>query len=74
MKVAVVVQQVFFYGDEDGKTSFPGFVNSFNKAEWKITRQKEWVEIKSIKGKPVWIFANLPLDSDKNLMILHKNI
>lgn len=62
-----VVEQVFFYGDEDGKGVFPSFVNSFNRAEWKVTRQKEWVEIKSIKGKPVWVFANLPLDSDKNL-------
>ncbi len=62
-----VVQQVFFYGDEDGKTIFPAFINSFSGSEWKITRQKEWVEIKSIKGKPIWIYANLPLNSDQNL-------
>jgi hypothetical protein len=62
-----VVQQVFFYGDEDGKGVFPSFINSFNSKEWKITRQKEWVEIKSIKGKQVLIYANLPLDSDQNL-------
>jgi hypothetical protein len=62
-----VIEQVFFYGDEDGKGIFPSFLNSFNRAEWKVTMQKEWVEIKSIKGKPVWIFANRPLDSDQNL-------
>ncbi len=62
-----VIQQVFFYGDDDGKKHFPQFVNSFSAKDWKITRQKEWVEIKSIKGKPVWVYANLPLDSDKNL-------
>lgn len=62
-----VVQQVFFYGDDDGKGVFNSFINSFNRAEWSITGKKEWVEIKSIKGKPVWIFANRPLDSDKNL-------
>ncbi len=62
-----IVQQVFFYGDDDGKKYFPAFVNSFNKTDWKITLQKEWVEIKSVKGKKVWIYANLPLDSDKNL-------
>jgi len=62
-----IVQQVFFYGDDDGKGIFPSFINSFNKSEWKITSQKEWVEIKSVKGKPVWIFANKPLDSDQNL-------
>ena len=62
-----VVQQVFFYGDDDGKKHFPQFISSFNSKEWKVTKQKEWAEIKSIKGKPVWIYANLPLDSDKNL-------
>lgn len=62
-----VVQQVFFYGDDDGKKHFPQFISSFNSKEWKVTKQKEWVEIKSIKGKPVWIYANLPLNSDKNL-------
>jgi hypothetical protein len=62
-----IVEQVFFYGDEDGKNFFPQFVNSFSGADWKITRQKEWVEIKSVKGQPILIYANLPLDSDKNL-------
>lgn len=62
-----VIQQVFFYGDPDGKKYFPAFKNSFNPNDWKITTTKEWVEIKSIKGKKVWIYANLPLDSDKNL-------
>ncbi len=62
-----VVQQVFFYGDEDGKGMFPSFLNSFSSQEWKITRKKEWVEIRTTKGKPVLIYANLPLDSDKNL-------
>ncbi len=61
-----IVQQVFFYGDEDGKTNYTGFINSFSPKEWKITTLKEWVEIKSLKGK-VWIYGNLPLDSDKNL-------
>jgi hypothetical protein len=62
-----IVEQVFFYGDADGKNFFPQFVNSFSRADWKITRQKEWVEIKSVKGKPIFVYANLPLDSDKNL-------
>jgi len=62
-----IVEQVFFYGDEDGQKYFPHFLAAFSPAQWKITKQKEWVEIKSIKGKPVWIYANLPLDTDKNL-------
>lgn len=62
-----VIQQVFFYGDEDGKTHFPQFVSSFANKDWKINYQKEWVEIKSVTGKKVWIYANLPLNNDKNL-------
>jgi hypothetical protein len=62
-----IVEQVFFYGDEDGKQYFPSFRNSFPPEEWRVTQTKEWIEIKSLKGRRVWIYANLPLDSDKNL-------
>lgn len=61
-----IVQQVFFYGDEDGKTFFPPFVNSFSPKDWKITHKKEWVEITSLKGN-VFVYANKPLDYDANL-------
>jgi hypothetical protein len=61
-----IVQQVFFYGDEDGKTFFPPFVNSFPARDWKVTLKKEWVEIESLKGK-VFVYANRPLDYDANL-------
>lgn len=58
------VQQVFFYGDKDGKESFANFISMFRgKKEWKIVQLERWVEIKSLVGKPVWIFANLPLDN-----------
>lgn len=61
-----VVQLVFFYGDKDGIESYANFMSLFNgKSEWKITKTKEWVEIKSVKGKNVWIYANLPLDNSK---------
>jgi hypothetical protein len=59
-----VVQQVFFYGDKDGKESFNSYMSSFPPNEWRITKTKEWVEIKSLKGKPIWIYANLPLDNE----------
>lgn len=59
-----VVELVFFYGDEDGKHSYASYMTSFPKGQWSIEHKKEWVEIKSLKGKPVWIFANLPLDND----------
>ena len=61
-----IVQQVFWYGDEDGKTYFPMFINSFSSKEWKITKKEEWYEISSLKGN-VWIYANRPLDNDANL-------
>jgi len=61
-----VVQQVFFYGDEDGLSIFPAFLNSFPAAEWTTVKKPEWVEIKSKKGN-IWVFANLPLDYNNNL-------
>ena len=63
-----IVQQIFFYGDEDGKNFFPQYINAFSSKEWKINNTpKEWVEIKSIKDPKVWIYVNRPLNSDKNL-------
>ena len=59
-----IVELVFFYGDKDGKESYASYLTSFPRNEWSITQKKGWVEIKSIKGKPVWIYANLPLDNE----------
>lgn len=60
-----VVQQVFFYGDKDGRESFINFMSLYsNKTEWKVTKKENWVEIKSLIGKPVCIFANLPFEND----------
>lgn len=62
-----VVQQVFFYGDEDmdGQYSYANFMAMFRgKAEWSISENSDWVSIKSTRGKPVWIFANKPLLGD----------
>jgi hypothetical protein len=62
-----VVQQVFFYGDEDkdGQNSFINFMAMFRgRAEWKIADNPNWVSISSTKGKPVMIFANKPLLGD----------
>ena len=59
-----IIEQVFFYGDKDGKQSYNSYLTSFPSNEWQITHKKEWTEIKSVKGKPIWIFANLPLDNE----------
>lgn len=61
-----IIQQVYWYGDKDGKTFFPSFINSFSPKEWTITYNSEWYEIRSKKGN-VWVFANRPLDNDANL-------
>ena len=64
-----VVMQVFFYGDKDGLGIFQGFKRMFDPKLWKITTSQYWITINSIKGKPVSIYANLPLpeedDQDK---------
>ncbi len=60
-----VVQQVFFYGDDDkdGQNSYINFMAMFRgRPGWRIDeRRPEWVTITSTKGKPVVIFANKPL-------------
>ena len=62
-----IVQQVFFYGDEDGRQFFPQYIAAFNSKEWKVDNSnKEWVTIKSVNGKNI-IYVNRPLNNDKNL-------
>jgi hypothetical protein len=59
-----IIEQVFFYGDKDGKASFASYLTSFPSNDWTITQKKEWIEIRSRRGKPITIFANLPLDNE----------
>lgn len=59
-----VVLQVFFYGDEDGRNNYAGFMRQFSGANWKIEANNQWVKISSIKGKPILIYANKPLNED----------
>lgn len=61
-----IIEQVFFYGDKDGVGVFSGFVNSFSRKDWSVNMKPEWVEIRSLRGKKIWIFANRPLDNDTN--------
>lgn len=57
----IVYEQVFFYGDEDGKTSYTSFLNNFPKDKWKIVTNKYWAELTSLQGKPIVVYANLPI-------------
>ena len=60
-----VIAQVFFYGDKDGQTIFSGFQNMFGGGNWTVDRSNpQWIAIKSIKGKPVIIYANRPLPEE----------
>lgn len=62
----IVVQQ-FFYGDKDGQTVFNAFVRDFSNGNWKITQTNQWVAVSSVKGVPVTIYANKPLDEQQGL-------
>ena len=60
-----IIQHVLFYGDEDGKSSFESFIKSFSDSLlWDTTHTEQWVAIKSRSGKPLFIYANKPLDNE----------
>lgn len=58
-----VYEQVFFYGDEDGKMSYASFTGAMAKeGGWKTETGKQWAKFSNAgAGKPVVIYANLPL-------------
>lgn len=65
---SIIAEQMFFYGDEDGKTGYNGFINGFDWKVWKKVQKPEWVEISPVKNPNRFtIYANLPLNNDKNL-------
>jgi len=59
-----VIMQVFFYGDKDGRMNYSKFVPQFPPSLWKRSETKQWVSFSSIKGKPVVVYANKPLDEE----------
>jgi len=61
----IIIRQ-YFYGDKDGIQIFNAFINGFNKAGWKIKKQKYWTEVSSVNGKVI-IYANTPLDEKNEL-------
>ena len=66
-KTGKIVIQQFFYGDKDGVNVFNSFLRSYSNSNWKITIKPEWVEVRSVKGEPVYIYSNRPLDNVKEL-------
>lgn len=61
-----VFEQVFFYGDEDGKSSLSNYLSNYKPADWKIEKNEKWMTLTSLHGKPIKIFANLPLDEPED--------
>jgi hypothetical protein len=61
-----VVEQVFFYGDDDGKSSLNNYLANYKPTEWKIEKNAQWMTITSLTGKPIKIYANLPLDEPQD--------
>ena len=62
-----VIVQLFIYGDKDGIGVFPGLLNMFNNANWKIDgSNKQWVTVNSAKGKAVSLYMNRPLPEETN--------
>lgn len=60
-----VIIQTFFYGDKDGKIDFGIFQEMFHNVNWKIDKSNpQWIVVKSVKGKPVSIYANIPFDEE----------
>ena len=61
-----VVVQVFFYGDDDGKMNYNGFVSALANGNWKkMVDNKDWLSFVSTKGKPMVIYANKWSDDEK---------
>jgi hypothetical protein len=62
----VVIQQ-YFYGDKDGMGVYGSFMRQFRNSNWKIIDKPNWIEVVSLKGSKVTIYANKPLDEDQDL-------
>lgn len=58
-----IIQQVYFYGDDDGKASYQSFLTNFKDAStWKMEKTSQWIAFHSIKQYPISVYANLPLE------------
>ncbi len=54
---------MLFYGDEDGVASFNNFLKLYtDNSKWEVSRNENWVSIRSLSDQPLLIYANMPLD------------
>jgi hypothetical protein len=58
-----IYEQMFFYGDDDGKVGYRSFLGTFDQSKWTIDQTPQyWIVIKSKGTKvPFVIYANKPL-------------
>jgi len=56
-----VIQQVLFYGDDDGKMSYGRYVPLFQNGKWSIEQNQYWIKFTSKTKNKVIIYANKPL-------------
>jgi hypothetical protein len=63
-KQGEIIEQILFYGDEDGVASFNNFLALFKDAKrWAISANDLWITIRSLSTQPIIIYANRPLDT-----------
>ena len=54
-------EQMFFYNDDDGRSSYINFINTYkNQSAWSLEDRNSYVRIFSQQGMQVEIFANKP--------------
>lgn len=72
-KNPTVYEQFFFYGDEDGRASYNSFLTNFrDKMKWNIEKTEFWTKITSISGKPIVVYANMPLEEPEDEVAVGK--
>lgn len=57
----VVVEQMYFYDDEDGLESYQSFITAFrNSSNWNVEEYFNYIKVSSTSGRRVEIYANKP--------------
>jgi len=64
-----IFERVFFYGDEDGKVAYEGFIDDYRKnPKWKTdtTSSRYWASVTSASGRHIVMYANMPLEEPED--------
>jgi hypothetical protein len=63
-----IIQVVLFYGDQDGVASFQNFLKLYtDRNKWEITKNENWISIRSLSDQPIVIYANRPLSISEEM-------